>query len=116
MKNPSKWSAEIPNLYTLYTTLSDKGGIIEVIPQKVGFRKVECKGQQILVNGKPVLFKGVDRHELDPDYGYVVSVERMISDIKVMKQLNINAVRTCHYSDDPRWYDLCDKYGLYVVA
>ena len=116
VKNPSKWSAEIPNLYTLYTTLSDKDGIIEVIPQKVGFRKVECKGQQILVNGKPVLFKGVDRHELDPDYGYVVSVERMISDIKVMKQLNINAVRTCHYSDDPRWYDLCDKYGLYVVA
>ena len=116
VKNPSKWSAEIPNLYTLYTTLSDKDGIIEVIPQKVGFRKVECKGQQILVNGKPVLFKGVDRHELDPDYGYVVSVERMISDIKVMKKLNINAVRTCHYSDDPRWYDLCDKYGLYVVA
>lgn len=113
---PMKWSAETPYLYTLYATLSDAKGTVEVVPQKVGFRKVERKNQQILVNGKPVLFKGVDRHELDPDGGYVVSVERMVSDIKVMKELNINAVRTCHYSDDPRWYDLCDKYGLYVVA
>ena len=72
--------------------------------------------QQLLVNGQPVLIKGVDRHELDPDGGYVVSVDRMIQDIKVMKQLNVNAVRTCHYPDDPRWYDLCDEYGIYVTA
>ncbi len=116
IKAPHKWTAETPYLYTLYTTLSDKSGILEVIPQKVGFRKVEWKGNQILVNGKPVLFKGVDRHEMDPDYGYVVSMERMLADIKVMKELNINAVRTCHYPDDPRWYDLCDRYGLYMVA
>ncbi len=116
LKDPHKWTAETPYLYTLYTTLSDKGGTLEVIPQKVGFRKVEWKGNQILVNGKPVLFKGVNRHEMDPDFGYVVSMERMVADIKVMKELNINAVRTCHYCDDPRWYDLCDKYGLYMVA
>ncbi|MCR5180044.1 MAG: DUF4981 domain-containing protein [Bacteroidaceae bacterium] len=111
------WSAEIPYLYTAQFNLKDKkGNILESITQKVGFRKVEIKDAQVLVNGKPVLFKGADRHELDPDGGYLVSVERMIEDIKVMKQLNMNAVRTCHYSDDPRWYDLCDEYGLYVVA
>ena len=113
---PRQWSAEVPYLYTLYTTLGDAKKPIEVIPQKVGFRKVEITNQQVLVNGKPVLFKGVDRHELDPDGGYVVSMERMVQDIQVMKQLNVNAVRTCHYSDDPRWYDLCDQYGIYVVA
>ena len=113
---PRQWSAEIPYLYTLFTTLGDAKNPIEVIPQRVGFRSVEIKNRQVLVNGQPVLFKGVDRHELDPDGGYVVSVERMIQDIQVMKQLNVNAVRTCHYSDDPRWYDLCDQYGLYVVA
>ena len=111
------WSAEIPYLYTAIFNLKDsKGKIVESITQKVGFRKVEIKGGQLLVNGKPILIKGADRHELDPDHGYIVSVERMIEDIKVMKQLNMNAVRTCHYSDDPRWYDLCDEYGLYVVA
>ncbi len=113
---PKQWSAEIPYLYTLYTTLNDGKNVLEVIPQRVGFRKVEIKGKQVLVNGKAVLFKGVDRHELDPDGGYVVSMERMVQDIQVMKELNVNAVRTCHYSDDPRWYDLCDKYGIYVVA
>ena len=116
VERPKKWSAEIPNLYTLYATLSDKSGISEVIPQKVGFRKVEIKEGQVLVNGKAVLFKGADRHELDPDGGYVVPVSRMIQDIQVMKKLNINAVRTCHYPDDPRWYDLCDQYGIYLVA
>ncbi len=117
LKAPHKWTAETPYLYTLYVTLSDKqGNEIETIAQKVGFRKVEIKNQQMLVNGQPVLIKGVDRHELDPDNGYVVSMDRMIADIKVMKQLNMNAVRTCHYPDDPRWYDLCDQYGLYVVA
>ena len=111
------WSAELPNLYTLTLTLKDKkGNVIEVIPQRVGFRNIKIEGGQLLVNGQPILIKGADRHELDPDHGYLVSVERMIEDIKIMKELNMNAVRTCHYSDDPRWYDLCDEYGLYVVA
>ena len=85
-------------------------------PVKVGFRKVEIKNKQFLVNGQPVLIKGANRHEMDPDGGYVLSMERMIQDIKIMKRLNINAVRTCHYPDDPRWYELCDEYGIYVVA
>ncbi len=110
------WTAETPNLYKAYFTLQDKQGVKEVVPIKVGFRNVEIKDAQLLVNGKPVLIKGVDRHEMDPDGGYVVSVERMIEDIKIMKRLNINAVRTCHYPDDPRWYDLCDEYGLYLTA
>ena len=114
--NPLKWSAEAPNLYTLYASLYDGDKLLECIPQHVGFRKVEIKDAQLLVNGQPVLIKGVDRHELDPDGGYVVSVDRMIQDIKVMKQLNVNAVRTCHYPDDPRWYELCDVYGIYVTA
>ena len=88
----------------------------EVIPIKVGFRKVELKNAQVLVNGQPVLFKGANRHEMDPDYGYVVSRERMIQDIQLMKQFNLNAVRTCHYPDNNLWYDLCDQYGIYVVA
>ena len=111
------WSAELPNLYTLTLTLKDKkGNALEVIRQKVGFRNIKIEGGQLLVNGKAILIKGADRHELDPDGGYIVSVERMIEDIRIMKQLNMNAVRTCHYSDDPRWYDLCDQYGIYVVA
>jgi beta-galactosidase len=117
VKNPMKWSAESPALYTLYATLKDKSGkTIEVIPQKVGFRKIEIKDAQLLVNGKAVLVKGVNRHEMDPDRGYYVSRERMIQDIRIMKELNVNAVRTCHYPDDNIWYDLCDEYGLYVVA
>ena len=117
IKNVKKWSAEDPYLYTLVATVKDqKGNIVEVVPQKVGFRKVEIVNSQLLVNGKPVLIKGADRHEMDPDGGYVVSRERMIQDIKIMKRLNINAVRTCHYPDDPVWYDLCDEYGLYVTA
>ncbi|MCI6117712.1 MAG: DUF4981 domain-containing protein [Prevotella sp.] len=116
VKNVKPWSAETPYLYILDITLKSKGKDIETITKKVGFRKVEIKGGQMLVNGQPVLIKGADRHELDPDFGYVVSIERMIQDIKIMKQLNINAVRTCHYPDDPRWYELCDKYGLYVTA
>ena len=110
------WTAETPNLYKVFITLKNKQGVSEVIPQKVGFRNVEIKNAQLLVNGQPILVKGADRHEIDPDGGYVVSVERMIQDIKIMKQLNINAVRTCHYPDDPRWYDLCDEYGLYITA
>ena len=116
MSNPEKWTAETPNLYTLTATLKNGSNTLEVIPVKVGFRKIELKGGQILVNGQPVLFKGADRHEMDPDGGYVVSRERMLQDILRMKQLNINAVRTCHYPDDNLWYDLCDQYGIYVVA
>ena len=114
--NVKPWTAETPNLYKVFITLKNKQGVSEVIPQKVGFRNVEIKNAQLLVNGQPILVKGADRHEIDPDGGYVVSVERMIQDIKIMKQLNINAVRTCHYPDDPRWYDLCDEYGLYITA
>lgn len=110
------WTAETPYLYKAYITLKNKQGAAEVIPQKVGFRNVEIKNAQLLINGQPVLVKGADRHEMDPDGGYVVSIERMIQDIKIMKQLNINAVRTSHYPFDPRWYDLCDEYGLYITA
>jgi len=120
------WTAETPNLYTLVAKILpiEKKGKkeyvlelpIEVIPVKVGFRRVEIKNSQLLVNGKPILIKGANRHEIDPDGGYVVSRERMIQDIQIMKRLNINAVRTCHYPDDPIWYDLCDEYGLYVTA
>ena len=110
------WTAETPYLYKAYITLKNKQGAAEVIPQKVGFRNVEIKNAQLLVNGQPVLVKGADRHEMAPDGGDVVSLERMIQDIKIMKQLNINAVRTSHYPCDPRWYDLCDEYGIYITA
>ncbi len=113
----NKWSAETPYLYTLVAKVMDaKGNVVEAVPQKVGFRKIEIKNSQFLVNGQPVLIKGADRHEMDPDGGYVMTRERMIHDIQVMKRLNINAVRTCHYPDDPIWYELCDEYGLYVTA
>lgn len=116
--DPAKWSAEEPNLYTLMLTLKSGNKVLEVIPQRVGFRKIELKKDlgQIWVNGKPVLFKGADRHEMDPLTGYVVSRERMIQDIKIMKENNLNAVRTCHYPDDPEWYKLCDEYGIYLVC
>ena len=121
VENPHKWNAETPYLYTLQVSLSSalKNGNMKsasITPVKVGFRKVEIKNKQFLVNGQPVLIKGANRHEIDPDGGYVLSMERMIQDIKIMKRLNINAVRTCHYPDDPRWYDLCDEYGIYLVA
>ncbi len=116
--NPAKWSAEAPNLYTLTLTLKNGNRVVEVIPQRVGFRKIELKKDlgQVWVNGKPVLFKGADRHEMDPLTGYVVTRERMLQDIRIMKENNLNAVRTCHYPDDPEWYNLCDEYGLYVVC
>ena len=114
---PCKWTAETPNLYTLRATLTDsRDRVLQVVPVKVGFRKIEVKDAQVLVNGQSILIKGADRHELDPDGGYVVSRERMLQDVQIMKQYNLNAVRTCHYPDDPYWYDLCDQYGLYVVA
>ena len=119
VKNVRKWSAETPNLYTLVVSPIQNGGMYlpyEIVQVKVGFRKVEIKNKQLLVNGQPVLLKGANRHEIDPDEGYNLSEQRMIQDIMMMKRMNINAVRTCHYPDDPRWYDLCDKYGLYVVA
>ena len=117
VKNPYKWTAETPYLYTLFMTLQENDGkVIEVVPQKVGFRKVEIRDRQLLVNGQPILIKGADRHEMDPYGGYVVPLERMVQDIRIMKQMNINAVRTSHYPDDPRWYDLCDEYGIYLVA
>ncbi len=110
------WTAETPNLYNLIVTLKKKGEVLQVVRQQMGFRHIEIKGGQLLLNGQPILIKGVDRHELDPDGGCVMSVERMRQDIRIMKQLNINAVRTSHYPDDPRWYELCDSAGLYVVA
>ena len=116
VKSPTLWSAEQPNLYVLVLTLRDETGReVESIPQTVGFRQVERKNSQILVNGRPVLFKGVNRHEMDPDHGYSVPLWRMVQDALIMKQNNINAVRTCHYPDDPRWYDICDFYGIYVL-
>ena len=127
--NVHKWTAETPYLYTLRTIVvdsrvkkgqqpkkADEDAYVAVTNQKVGFRKVEIRNAQLLVNGQPVLIKGADRHEIDPDGGYVVSRERMVQDIRIMKQLNINAVRTSHYPNDPMWYDLCDEYGIYVVA
>jgi len=114
--NPLKWTAETPNLYTLLLTLKDKSGkVLEVERTNVGFREVVIKDAQLLVNGMPVLIKGVNRHEHDPDTGHTLSTESMIEDIRLMKLNNINAVRTSHYPNDPRWYDLCDKYGLYLI-
>ena len=114
--NPLKWSAEYPNLYTLVLTLKDQTGKpIEFESCRVGFRKFEIKDRQMKINGKPIMFKGVNRHELDPETGKVMSKERMLQDIKLMKQFNINAVRTSHYPNHPLWYDLCDEYGIYVI-
>lgn len=143
--NPHKWTAETPYLYTLLLTLKDEtlrqaqgdmvkpdwidcstehhsealrqphGDVVEVTSVKVGFRQVEMKGGNLLVNGVPVMFKGVNRHEHHPDFGRAVPLETMKQDILLMKRHNINAVRTSHYCDDPRWYDLCDYYGLYLI-
>jgi len=116
MRSPRIWSAETPELYKLVISLKDKKDrITQVKSTNVGFRTSEIKNGQLLVNGKPVILKGVNRHEHDPKTGHVISVSSMIEDIRLMKQNNINAVRTCHYPNDPRWYDLCDKYGLYVI-
>ena len=111
-----QWTAETPSLYTLDVAVYDKKGQTESTSVQIGFRDVKVVGGQLLVNGKPVLIKGVNRHEINPYKGYVVSEADMIQDILIMKQLNVNAVRTCHYPDDPLWYSLCDKYGLYMVA
>ena len=110
-----QWTAETPWLYTLKMVSYDAKGKTEVSMLQIGFRDVEIKDGQLLVNGQPVLIKGANRHEMNPYKGYVVSEADMIQDIMIMKQLNINAVRTCHYPNDPLWYSLCDRYGLYVV-
>ncbi len=114
--NPRKWSAETPALYTVVISLlNESGEIVEAVSRKTGFRKVEIKDGRLMVNGVPILIKGVNRHEHHPVTGHSISVESMIEDIQLMKQFNINAVRASHYPNDPRWYDLCDRYGLYVV-
>lgn len=116
IENISTWSAEIPVLYTLTTTLLDSNdNIVEVIPNRVGFREVEIKNGLLLVNGEAILIKGVNRHEIDPDHAYYVTPKRMEEDVRIMKLNNINAVRTSHYPNDPYFYKLCDIYGLYVV-
>ena len=116
VENPLKWTAETPHLYRLVLTLNDEeGNVVEAIGNNVGFRDVRIRDGRVLVNGKPIRLRGVNRHEHDPEFGRVVSEERMIEDIKLMKQANMNAVRTAHYTHDPRWYELCDIYGLYVM-
>ena len=116
LKNPKKWSAEIPYLYDIILTVKDNDNeIIEVERCKFGFRKLEIKNSQILINGTPILFKGVNRHEHDPDHGRAIPYSRMIQDVKIFKQNNINAVRTSHYPNHPKWYDLCDEFGIYVL-
>ncbi|HIJ70495.1 MAG TPA: hypothetical protein HPP87_03930 [Planctomycetes bacterium] len=116
IKDPKKWSAEQPNLYTLVLTLvDDKGKIVEAKSCKVGFREIEIKNKTLYINGKKVKLYGVNRHESHPDYGDTIPLESMLQDIKLLKQCNINAVRTSHYPDDPKWYDLCDKYGIYLI-
>jgi beta-galactosidase len=114
--SPLRWTAETPNLYTMVLSLRDPGGrVIEAVSCKTGFRSVEIRDGRLMVNGVPIRIRGVNRHEHDPLTGKVMSEKRMIEDIRLMKEFNINAVRTCHYPDDPRWYDLCDRYGLYCV-
>jgi beta-galactosidase len=114
--NPRKWTAETPDLYTLILSIyNDKGVCEESLSCKVGFRTSEIKNGLLLVNGVPITIKGVNRHEHDPVKIHVMTEEMMLEDIRLMKQFNINTVRTCHYPDDPRWYELCDQYGLYLI-
>jgi len=116
IQQPRLWSAETPHLYKLLLTLKDRNGkVLEIIPVNVGFREVEIRDGNLLVNGRRILIKGVNRHEHDPDRGQAITVESMIRDIRLMKQHNINAVRTSHYPNQPAWYDLCDRYGLYLI-
>jgi beta-galactosidase len=113
---PRLWNAETPNLYTLLITLTnEKGKVLEVITDDIGFRHIEIINSQLTVNGKAIYIRGVDRHETSPLHGHVVTKELMERDIKLMKQFNINAVRSSHYPNDPYWYDLTDKYGMYVI-
>ncbi|MGO4431496.1 glycoside hydrolase family 2 TIM barrel-domain containing protein, partial [Streptomyces sp. MCAF7] len=116
VRAPALWSAEDPNLYTLVVTLTDaRGRTTDVHSTRIGFRQVEYGSGRFTVNGKPVMFHGTNRHETDPERGQAVDETRMIEDIRLMKQHNINAVRTSHYPNHPRWLELCDEYGLYMI-
>ncbi|WP_312855470.1 glycoside hydrolase family 2 TIM barrel-domain containing protein [Litoribacterium kuwaitense] len=115
ISQPKLWSAETPNLYTLLLTVKQGEKIVEVIPQKVGFRQIELKGKTFTVNGVAIKLKGVNRHDYNPSTGRVVSMEEIIKDIKLMKQHNINAIRTSHYPNSPYFYEVCDRYGMYVI-
>jgi beta-galactosidase/beta-glucuronidase len=116
VKTPRHWNAEEPHLYTLLVTLHDAAQQpVEFRRFQVGFRQVEIRDRQLLINGKPIKIRGVNRHEFHPDTGHTVPVEQMLTDIRLMKSHNINAVRTSHYPDDPRWYDLCDQHGIYLI-
>ncbi|MDR3653411.1 MAG: glycoside hydrolase family 2 TIM barrel-domain containing protein [Paludibacter sp.] len=116
VNNPKKWTAETPSLYTAVLKINNGKATVETLSSRIGFRKIEIKGRLFLVNGIPIKLKGVNRHENWPDDGHAITEEQMIQDIKLIKQANCNHVRTCHYSDDPRWYELCDEYGIYLVA
>lgn len=116
VKHPEKWTAETPKLYTTVLTINDGNRKLETLSSKTGFRQIEIKGRLFLVNGVPIKLKGVNRHENWPDDGHAITEEQMVRDIQLIKQANCNHVRTCHYSDDPRWYELCDEYGIYLVA
>jgi beta-galactosidase len=116
VKNPAKWTAETPNLYTTVLSLTSQGKQTEVLSTRTGFRKIEIKNAVFMINGVPVKLKGADRHENWPDTGHYVSEERMVRDLELLKQVNANHVRTSHYTDDPRWYELADEYGIYLVA
>jgi beta-galactosidase len=116
VQNPDKWTAETPKLYTTVLTLINGSNVIETLSSRTGFREVEIKGRQFLANGIPIKLKGVNRHENWPDVGHAVTEAQMIRDLELIKQGNCNHVRTCHYSDDPRWYELCDEWGIWLVA
>jgi beta-galactosidase len=116
VSNPDKWTAETPKLYTTVLTLKYGKNEVEILSSRTGFRKVEIKGRLFLVNGTPVKLKGVNRHENWPDVGHAITETQMIRDLELIKQGNCNLVRTAHYSDDPRWYELCDEYGIFLVA
>jgi len=116
VSNPQKWTAETPKLYTTVLKINEGANPVETLSSRTGFRSIEIKGRLFLVNGVPVKLKGVNRHENWPNDGHAVTEEQMIRDIILIKQANCNHVRTCHYSDDPRWYELCDRYGIYLVA
>lgn len=115
VKAPKKWSAETPNLYDLVIVLKEGKAVLSVKTIRMGFKKVEIVGEKILFNGQPLMIKGVNRHDFDPDHGWAVPEERYYQDFELMKQHNINAIRTSHYPDDKRFYDLCDKFGFYVM-
>lgn len=116
VSNPDKWTAETPKLYTSVLTLNKGMNDTEILSAKTGFREVEIKGRLFLVNGTPIKLKGVNRHENWPEVGHAITEEQMIRDLEILKQGNCNHVRTCHYSDDPRWYELCDEWGFWLVA